>query len=119
MTARRVVLCLVATIGGSIIFQSAAFAQQYQGTDAQRMACTPDVFRLCGAEIPDTHRIVGCLRQNIELLSRPCRAVFESSGGNLQQALPQQAVPRGHAIQPPYGARPYQQPYQDDDDDDE
>jgi hypothetical protein len=45
----------------------------------QQMACTPDVFRLCGAEIPDVNRIVACLRQNTPQLSGPCRAVFESS----------------------------------------
>jgi hypothetical protein len=25
------------------------------------MACTPDVWRLCGAQIPDVDRIVACL----------------------------------------------------------
>ena len=41
------------------------------------MACTPDVWRLCSAQIPDVSRIVGCLRQNTEQLSNPCKAVFE------------------------------------------
>ena len=90
MAAHRIILSLAAAISGSIAFQSAVSAQEYRGTAEQQMACTPDVFRLCGAEIPDTHRIVGCLRQNIALLSRPCRAVFESSAGNSQQAAPQQ-----------------------------
>jgi hypothetical protein len=119
MAAHRIILSLAAAIGGSIILQSAVLAQDYQGTDAQRMACTPDVFRLCGQEIPDTHRIVGCLRHNIALLSRPCRAVFESSAGNSQQAPQrQQVVPRGRTMQPPpYGAQPYQ--YDEDDDDSE
>jgi hypothetical protein len=34
---------------------------------------------LCSAQVPDVNRIVGCLRQNTELLSVPCRAVFESN----------------------------------------
>ena len=111
-----------AAISGSIVFQPAVFAQDYRGTDEQRMACTPDVFRLCGAEIPDTNRIVSCLRHNTALLSRPCRAVFESNSANSQQGAPQQAAPRGRAVQPPpYGAQPYQydQPYRYDDNDDE
>ena len=115
MAAHRIILSLAAAISGSIAFQSVVSAQDYRGTAEQQMACTPDVFRLCGAEIPDAHRIVGCLRQNIALLSRPCRAVFESSAGNSQQTAPQQAMPRGRTMQPPYGM----QPYQDDDDDDE
>ncbi len=114
MAAHRIILSLVAAIGGSIMVQSAVFAQENQGTEAQRMACTPDVFRLCGSEIPDRDRIVGCLRQNIALLSRPCRAVFESNSANSQGAS-QQAMPRERAMQSPNGMSPYQ----NDDDDDE
>jgi len=118
MATHRIILSLAAAIGGSIVFQPAVSAQDYQGTEAQRMACTPDVFRLCGAEIPDTNRIVSCLQHNITLLSRPCRAVFESNTANSQQGAPQQGLPRGRAVQPPpYGRQPYQ-PYQYDDDDD-
>jgi hypothetical protein len=43
------------------------------------LACTPDVWRLCGGQIPDVNRIVACLRQNTPQLSDPCRAVFESN----------------------------------------
>ncbi|GEC16441.1 hypothetical protein NWI01_23330 [Nitrobacter winogradskyi] len=56
-----------------------AYAEEYRGTFAQRMACTPDVFRLCGSEIPDVARIVACLRHNQPQLGGPCRAVFESN----------------------------------------
>lgn len=54
-------------------------AQEHRGTMEQQMACTPDVFRLCGAAIPDENRIVACLQANTPVLSPPCRAVFESS----------------------------------------
>jgi hypothetical protein len=47
-----------------------------QGTDQQREACTPDVFRLCGAYIPDVDRITACLRGSGPRLSRPCYDVF-------------------------------------------
>jgi len=54
-------------------------ADEYHGTFEQQMACTPDVFRFCGSAIPDTDRIVICLRQNTPQLSRGCRAVFEAN----------------------------------------
>jgi hypothetical protein len=40
-----------------------------QGTEQQRQACTPDVFRFCGAYIPDVDRITACLRGNGPRLS--------------------------------------------------
>jgi hypothetical protein len=46
------------------------------GSDVQRQACTPDVFRLCGQFIPDAGAIVGCLRVQRPSLSPACRAVF-------------------------------------------
>ena len=48
------------------------------GTDEQRMACTPDVFRLCGSEIPNVDRIVACLRAKKASLSAGCQAVFNT-----------------------------------------
>ena len=48
------------------------------GTDDQRAACTPDVFRLCGSEIPNVDRIVACLKKDKANLSKECQAVFNS-----------------------------------------
>jgi hypothetical protein len=48
------------------------------GTDDQRAACTPDVFRLCGSEIPNVDRIVACLKKEKPNLSKDCRAVFNT-----------------------------------------
>jgi hypothetical protein len=103
MQTRRIVLCFALSIGG-IFIQSAATAEEYRGTFEQQMACTPDVWRLCFDQIPDSNRITACLRQNTPQLSGPCRAVFESN------ASVQQPAPRGRAIQPPPQPRP------DDDD---
>jgi hypothetical protein len=83
-------LRLVVAIG-IMAAPSLAWAQENRGTTEQQMACTPDVFRLCGSQIPDTNRIVGCLRQNAAQLSGPCRAVFESHAS--AQQPPQQAAP--------------------------
>jgi hypothetical protein len=46
-------------------------------TPEQRRACTPDVYRLCAAEIPNVRAITACLRRQKSNLSEACRAVFE------------------------------------------
>jgi hypothetical protein len=49
-----------------------------QGTPDERRACTPDVFRLCSAYIPDSDEITACLRaKNVEL-SDPCRKIISA-----------------------------------------
>ena len=49
-----------------------------QGTLEQRMACTPDVFRLCSAFIPDADEITICLKEKNAELSDACRTAFEA-----------------------------------------
>lgn len=68
-----------AGILGLLVSGAAVLAQdntEQQGTAAQRIACTPDVFRLCAQEIPNADRIVACLKQEMAYLSPACRAVF-------------------------------------------
>ena len=86
------------------------------------MACTPDVWRLCGAAIPDVDRIVACLRQNTPNLSDGCRAVFEANNSMDQQ--PVTPSPRGRVapapptrgkVQPPTRIAPQPQPNDDED----
>jgi hypothetical protein len=89
MLTQRMILAFALT-AGSLVIDGAALAQDDRGTMEQQMACTPDVFRLCGAQIPDADRIVACLRYNTPQLSEPCRAVFESS-----DSTPQQPARRG------------------------
>jgi hypothetical protein len=79
MRAHRIFLSFAIAMGCGITLQSAAFSQEYRGTWEQQMACTPDVWRLCGAQVPDVDRIVACLRRNTPQLSGQCRAVFEQS----------------------------------------
>jgi hypothetical protein len=49
-----------------------------QGTLEQRLACTPDVLRLCSAFIPNAHEITICLREKNAELSDACRAAIEA-----------------------------------------
>lgn len=49
------------------------------GTE-QRAACTSDVFRLCGTEVPRVDRILACLKKARSSLSPPCRAAVDAKG---------------------------------------
>src|ERR1700682_690471 len=49
-----------------------------QGTLEQRLACTPDVLRLCSAFIPNVDEITICLRERHVELSDACRSAFEA-----------------------------------------
>ena len=106
---------------------TSTLAQEHRGTFEQQMACTPDVWRLCGDAIPDVNRIVACLRQNKPQLSGGCRAVFESQANAQQQQSsprgPQQNAPRARAPQPgqpqavrprPTQPAPHPAPYEED-----
>ena len=88
MRVNPVAMNLAVAIVSGIAVQNPAVAEEYRGTLAQQLACTPDVFRLCGDQIPDTNRIVACLRQNTALLSGDCRAVFESNASASPEAAP-------------------------------
>jgi len=66
----------VVVFGIFLGFCSGAAAEMSQGTEQERQACTPDVFRLCGDFIPDPARITTCLRQKARNLSPACRMVI-------------------------------------------
>ena len=95
MRAHRIVLGLAIAIAGGAATQTSALSEEYHGTFEQQLACTPDVWRLCGDQIPDVNRIVACLRQNTPQLSGPCRSVFESNA-----SAPDQPAPRQRGGQP-------------------
>jgi hypothetical protein len=116
MRKQRIVLSCVLAIGSAVVAQAAS-AEEYRGTWEQQMACTPDVWRLCGDQIPDVNRIVACLQQNTPNLSSGCRAVFQSNNSMPQsQAVPPQQ--RGRAAPPSARVAPApQQPRSTYDDD--
>jgi hypothetical protein len=94
------------------VFPISALAQ---GTQAQRDACTPDAFRLCGMYMPDPDRVEACLRAAGPNLSRPCYDVFFPP----QDVPPPQAQvksPRRRANGPQPLLPPPPPPSQDDDD---
>jgi hypothetical protein len=93
MREHRIIPSFVVSIAILTASGTSVFPQEYRGTMEQQMACTPDVFRLCGAQIPDVNRIVACLRQNTPALSAPCRAVFESSDSAVNPPPPNPRAP--------------------------
>lgn len=54
----------------------------HSGTADEQQACTPDVFRLCSAQIPSETRIVACLNRNMAKLSPACRSVMRGDKPN-------------------------------------
>jgi len=69
----RTVLTSLAVAGSLTIFAQAANAY----TSEQRIACTPDAFRLCSSEIPNIDGITACMRKQKSSLSAACKAVFD------------------------------------------
>jgi hypothetical protein len=95
-------------ITASMLLCAPSLALAEQGTAADREACTPDAFRLCGRYIPNADRIANCLQQAGPRLSPACYAVFYPPG---TKARSTRVVKRRYA-QPPRRAD------NDDDDDD-
>ena len=60
----------------ALIVLTLGFGEALAPTTAQQEACRPDVFRLCGSDIPDVGRIVACLRGNESRLSAACHQVM-------------------------------------------
>ena len=115
MRTGSIALSVAVSIGAMIA--QAAQAQEYRGTMEQQMACTPDVWRLCSDQIPDTNRIVACLQQNTPQLSSACRSVFASRNQAQRQEQPPhgRAQPRNNNAPQPQAMPP--RPYDDDDND--
>ena len=65
------------TMAALLATGASALAQENRGTEEQRVACTPDVLRLCSGEIPNVDRIVACLRREKSQLSVGCRQVLK------------------------------------------
>src|SRR4030081_1500993 len=89
MRVHNVALSFAMSIACGVAMQNLAHSEEYRGTMEQQLACTPDVFRLCGEHIPDANRIVACLPQTTPQVSGPCRSVLESDA-----SVPQQPAPR-------------------------
>jgi hypothetical protein len=72
--------CVLLALLSATVSPSPSFSQ---GTLEQRLACTPDVLRLCSAFIPNVDEITICLRERNAELSDACRTVFETGMNQL------------------------------------
>jgi hypothetical protein len=101
---------------GTLVLASAlsfyATASLALGTDAERAACTPDVFRLCSSDIPNVDRIVACLVREKPRLSPACQAVVTAAGRTTTTATRSISEPAsGWCVFPNGGKDPDQQPW--------
>jgi hypothetical protein len=78
----KIAILLAAIIAGSTV----ALAQLPlplplpSGTPEDRAACEPDVQRHCRAAVPDQLRVLACLQDNRNRISRACQGVLVKYG---------------------------------------
>ena len=79
-------LALLASLGaGAALAQNAPGPSGpppniFEGTPAEQAACRRDSTTLCKDAVPDTFRVLACLQQNRQRISKACREVLESHG---------------------------------------
>jgi hypothetical protein len=56
------------------------FEELLKGTPEEEAACKPDVNKYCQYAVPDTFRVLGCLKDHRNRISKPCLAVLENHG---------------------------------------
>jgi hypothetical protein len=95
---RSTVLAAAAICWSIVTLPTHASAQgaptAYRGSEEDRNACTPDVFRLCSKFIPDATQITICLQQRLRFLTPECRAVFTRPSEAHRTVVPDAAVSR-------------------------
>jgi hypothetical protein len=74
----RSVLRAALFMAAGLALTSAANAS-FTVTVQQRIACTPDVLRLCSSEIPNVGHIITCMMAKKASLSPACRNVFDAA----------------------------------------
>ena len=68
----QVASACIAIVVASYVTPSAA------ATPEERVACTPDVLRLCSSDIPNVERVVACMKRERSKLSPGCAAVVRT-----------------------------------------
>ncbi|MGH6846245.1 MAG: hypothetical protein ACREC0_02050 [Methylocella sp.] len=78
----RTILRAAVPLVAGLALSSYATATFALGTAEQRIACTPDVFRLCSSEIPNVGHIIACMMTKKASLSQACRAAIDTAMSN-------------------------------------
>ncbi|MDR6379203.1 hypothetical protein [Paraburkholderia caledonica] len=66
-----------ALLTASLFAISAVTAANAATQDEQAKACRGDAMHFCAADIPNKAKITACMKQHIDELSPPCRAMFK------------------------------------------
>jgi hypothetical protein len=69
-----------ASIVFSLVLAASSTPSLAVGEAEARAACTGDVYRYCVSAIPNLDRIISCLKQKKQSISKPCQAVMSASG---------------------------------------
>jgi len=51
-----------------------------QGTEAEQNACYHDAAKFCSDDIPDTFKVLSCLKEHRKRLSKACQQVLTDNG---------------------------------------
>lgn len=79
LTMRSFYLLLFCLAVGAVAAPASATSQ------ADKDACTPDVWRLCAGQIPNVDQIVACLNRKMGRLSPECRVVMQGGSDRGQR----------------------------------
>ena len=66
-----------ALLAASLIALGSAATADAASRDEQTKACRGDAMHFCAADIPNKAKITACLKQHVDELSPPCRAMFK------------------------------------------
>ncbi|AXF18537.1 hypothetical protein PQQ88_16840 [Paraburkholderia caledonica] len=66
-----------ALLAASLFAISAVTAANAATQDEQAKACRGDAMHFCAADIPNKAKITACMKQHVDELSPPCRAMFK------------------------------------------
>lgn len=73
-----------AVLAASLVALGAVTAVHAASQDDQSKACRGDAMHFCAADIPNREKITACMKQHLDELSPPCRAMFK--GGKKDDA---------------------------------
>jgi hypothetical protein len=68
------IYCLLAA---SLVVFGAASPASAASEDEQAKACRGDAMHFCAVDIPNKEKITACMKQHLDELSPPCRAMFK------------------------------------------
>ena len=73
-----------AVLAASLVALGAVTAADAATQDDRAKACRGDAMHFCAADIPNREKITACMKQHLDELSPPCRAMFK--GGKKDDA---------------------------------